>query len=271
MVFLNHNGYVLFSVFMGVFAMNLISPVSVLPSCNRQASVNFGHKQKSPKVIATSGAADVEQMPDTMTISIALLEKGKTEKAVDRQLNQNSANLIAALKALALPETVKLNSRFTPVYPEYDYSGGKPKKTGYQGTFHVSVIERGGNAEEFPKHAAAIKEAVDAMENTNFNGPSYTIYNMQEAAAEALKRAVKDAFEKAKAVAEASGVKIAKTPLSVEVGAKSDNYYGGRKGMHQVQMATASSMSDHVSEDSFQIAPLVVSSEPVRAVFKVKK
>lgn len=237
-----------------------------------EAKFSGATRKEDPALVTVSGNGTVERMPDTMRLSVTLQEQGKTKGEVNEALNTKSEKLVQALKALNLPETVKRESRFSQVYPIYDYSGNrrKPTVTGYQGSFSVSVVERGGKHDEFPTHAAAIKDVADSFDTATFAGPSYDISNREEAGLEALQKAVADARKKAEAIARQLGFELEEKPASVEVG--SDPYASNRGFRASASLESAAFAADGggASAESFEIAPIQVGSEGVKVQFKIK-
>ena len=240
---------------------------SIRPAHPAMRPLQFAGDAKAPTIISVTGTGQVELMPDTMLINITLNAAGKDRKKVAQDLNKQSGELIEALKGLELPKTVRMQSHFNPVHKTTQWNGKIHEATGYAGSFTIQIQEKAKNHRKFPEHAAAISELVEEMKDTTFSGPYYGLSNPNKAKSKALKHAIESAKQAAQAIAEKLKLKLNATPLDVEVGSSSGQPLSGR-----AYSAAASSPKGGGggSEQSFQIAPLTVPSDPVRCRFELK-
>ncbi len=233
------------------------------------AEVKFKGTQESSGIVVQHSAM-VEKDPDTMAVQMQLRQEGPTERAVNDALHTRSAAAVEAIKALNIPGLV-MKTSFQPVYPNYDYSGNRkqPRINGYYGSFSIGVQVKNSTADALPEAAAKLKQLATDKE-LSFNGPQYGLSNQEEALLEALEKAIKEAKVRAERLARAGGIQLEDKPHSIEIGA-SDPYAGGGYRGGARAMALAASADNAASAESFQYAPIQISSPNIVVRFNKKR
>ena len=173
----------------------------------------------APSTVSVSGQGKVSIKPDMAYITTGVKTEAKTARDAQTQNNQLMAKVITALKGQGIPEndikTISYN-----LSPKYDYiklknGGGKQELAGYTVFNQVRVTVR---------DVDAVGKTLDAVVTSGANlsgGVSFTLSDskMEEAYADALTAALKNAEGKAQVLATGLGVSLGKPKEVIEGGA----------------------------------------------------
>ncbi len=148
--------------------------------------------------IQVNGQASTKVSPDLISVYFSVDTKGATSQLAEDANSVIVEKLKNNIVALGFKET-DLTTENYAIYPEYDYSGGSQRLTGYRAT-HSLKIEV--SAEEKSK----VSSIIDAGTNAGA-GISYINFELspsleQTAKTAAIKNASDDAKVKAEAIAE---------------------------------------------------------------------
>lgn len=151
--------------------------------------------------IEVSGSGEVRVSADTAVVSLGVNARDQDVLKAQQQVNETIAAIRAALIAQGIREEY-INTDFINIYPLYDYSGVQEQLTAYNAssTLAIQVTD--------PANVGAVIDAAFAAGANTLNGITFSAADTSEAEAEAMKKAVADAKQKAEILAEASGLKI---------------------------------------------------------------
>ncbi len=180
------------SIFVGIMALVLLAacaaPIGKVPANIRTMSVN--------------GTGKITLVPDLAYISIGVRSEAEE---VSQALNANNAQAVKISETLQKlgVEAKDIQTTNFNVYPMQQYDmEGKVSKTTYVVENTVNVTVR-----ELSNLGKLLDATVKAGAN-NIYGISFDVDDKTEALDQARTMAIKDAQEKAKAIAEASGVSL---------------------------------------------------------------
>lgn len=161
--------------------------------------------------ITVNGTGEVRVSADTAVISLGVDARDKNVLKAQQRVNETIAAIRAALISADVKEE-NINTEFINIYAIYDYQNGQDQLAAYNASSTLAI-----KVTDMEKVGALIDAAFAAGANT-LNGISFSASDTDEAKAEALKKAVADAENKAGILAEASGLKITGITLISEGG-----------------------------------------------------
>lgn len=180
---------------------------ALLPAMPAAAQETMAGRQ--PPRISVVGEGEVSVAPDMAVVTLSVLREAATAREA---LAANSAamkEVLDALKAAGIAERDIQTSRFN-IQPRYTQSKTQePKIAGYAVSNEVTVRIR-----KLAEAGSVIDKVVDLGVNQG-GGITFVKEDLKETLTEARKRAVADALDKARTLAEAAGVKLGPV-LSIE-------------------------------------------------------
>src|SRR3989344_3963625 len=180
---------------------------------------NYGNVgSKDVNTITLSGHGEVSAVPDIANVYFTIRKEGKTVKEAQEAVALIEKSSLDFLKNndVAEKDIKTANASFNPKY-EYRYDtktlmpcsefGCPPRPgtnviTGYEA--YESIIVKVRNTDEVGK----IMQGLGELGVSELNGPNFTIDNEDALKAEARKKAIDDAKEKAKVLAKDLGVRL---------------------------------------------------------------
>lgn len=164
-------------------------------------------------VISVNGTADVYAVADVASFTYSVVETGKTAKEAQDKAAKKSADILAAIRALGVPEKDIKTTGYN-LYPKYEWvevmcvtvpcRGGSNKLVGYELSESVEVKVR----TETKIDAGEVLAKVGSLGASNVSGLSLTVDDIESFKTQARAQAILDAKEKAKVLAEALGVEL---------------------------------------------------------------
>ncbi len=165
------------------------------------AATSVTNMVKESGEVEVQGRAVRTVVPDTVTISVgASIEKKEVQDA-QSEATRIINDVIAALKALGVPEKNIATSGYS-IYRTYDYSKDKTTPTGYNTTISLKV-----KVTDFALINTILDTAVSCGAN-DVGNLSFSYSDEGTVYKEALKDAIKAARGKVEAMAEAAGVEL---------------------------------------------------------------
>ncbi len=159
----------------------------------------IGQEFERVHTITVSGEGEVEKIPDLAEITISVVSKNFDIKKAQQE---NSAKANAIIKFLnsegIKKEDIKTNQY--NIYPQYDYSQFGRKFLGYEIRNSLNVKVR-----DFEKIGLIFEKAIELGANEVSN-LIFTIDKKEEAQKEARQKAINDAKEKARILADQLGL-----------------------------------------------------------------
>lgn len=162
--------------------------------------------QEAPRwtgpVVSATGNAEIETTPDMATIRLGVEAQGATAMAAQNSVNTVAQKIIAAaLKVVGDRKLIQTSD--LSLFPEYlNRPNEAPKITGYRARNVVTV-----RLENIEKVGTLVDDVTQAGA-TNVDSISFGLKNDKEARKAALRDAVREAREKAEAMADGLGMKL---------------------------------------------------------------
>jgi len=195
--------FIFLSVLIILFAIKAVTEIKAF----KYVGAGIG----SAATISFDGKGEVLVVPDIANISFSIKESGNTQKEVQNKVAKKSKATIDLLGKAGIAEkdikTLNYNA-----YPQYDYgpqcisypcpSPKPPKIIGFEVNQSVSVKVR--QIDEVGK----ILDILASMGVTDLNGPNFEIDEVEKVQAEARRKAIADAKNKAENLARDLGVKL---------------------------------------------------------------
>ena len=187
-------------------------------SCNRNSD-------KIENTITFSGHGEVTAVPDIASVYFTISQDAKTVKEAQTKVAEIEKKALASLKANEIDEK-DIKTTDASFYPKYEYqydakasvseySSYRPGKSvivGYTASESITVKIRNTD------NAGKVIQELGTLGVSNLSGPNFTIDNEDGLKAEARKKAIDDAKEKAKSLAKDLGVKLGKITSFSESG-----------------------------------------------------
>ena len=161
--------------------------------------------------ISVQGEGEVFAIPDVATFSFSVIKEGKTAKEVQDRAAEISNRAIEYLKENGIEERDIKTTNYN-VYPRYEYEKivcitfpcpqGERKLVGFEINQSVTVKIRD------TKIAGELLSGIGAFGVERISGLSFSIDDESELKRQARKKAVEDAKEKAKVLADDLGVRL---------------------------------------------------------------
>ncbi len=162
-----------------------------------------------PQGITVSGQGTVTAKPDTALLSLGVSVLASTARDARDQAADAMDDLLGSLKGNGIDDK-EINTTQFSLNPEYDYSVGQPRLTGYRVTNTVSV-----KVTELDRAPEVIDEAVDAVgDPIQISGVTFTVDDPGPLLSQARAGAMADAQAKAQQLAELGGVGLGK-PIAI--------------------------------------------------------
>lgn len=156
-------------------------------------------------LFSVSGEGEASGIPDTALLSLGVTKKATTVKGAQNQVNQIAKLIIAGLKNLGVNDKNIKTTNYS-VSPDYDYSSSRQIITGYSVTQNLEIkitpIEKANQAVDLATASGA----------NLVGGVQFTLNDDMKKKLEddARKNGVEKAKEKAKSLANASGIRLGK-------------------------------------------------------------
>lgn len=185
---------------LGLLAIALIVWVG-LKARNEAREFDYIGVPVERNVISVSGEGKVVGKPDVATIDLGTVTERQTVAAAQQENNKVMDQLIAKLKEAGI-ESKDIQTTSYNVFPNYDWTNNRQVLRSYSVTQNVHVKIR-----DLAKIGDIIGMAGTLGAN-QIGGIAFTVDEPEALKAEAREKAIKDAREKAEALAKATGIKL---------------------------------------------------------------
>lgn len=165
-------------------------------------------------VITVEGEGKVVGVPDIANIDLGTTVERATVAAAQAENTKTMNALIAKLKELGV-DAKDIQTTAYNVYPQYDYNDGRQKLRGYSVAQNVHVKIRKLDA------VGDIIGTAGSLGANQIGGINFSVDDPESLKAEARKKALENAKDKAEALADVAGVKLRR------VVSFSESYGGG--------------------------------------------
>jgi uncharacterized protein YggE len=171
-----------------------------------------GSAQPSPRISVT-GEGEVSVAPDMAILNLSVLREAETAREAVAASSEAMKQVLSALKAAGIAER-DLQTAGLNIQPRYTQPGGQgrpqaPKISGYAASNTLTVRIRDLSA------VGAILDKTISLGVNQGGDISFVNDDLKPSLTEARKRAVTDAMERARTLADAAGVKLGRI-LSIE-------------------------------------------------------
>ena len=195
--------------------MKPIAAVAVL--CFAALSAQAQEPCTNPKIVRTTGTAELKVTPDQAVIQLGVEHQSATAKNAKAIVTGTSRKILAALKGLGIDDK-DIQTDYLSLQPMIDYRKGL-RITNFTAEQSLSVKVR---------DLAQLDDVMDAVISAganNIGGIEYQSSELRKYKDQARDEAAKAAREKADALAKALGNQIGKT-FSIEEVQQIEGYYG---------------------------------------------
>lgn len=190
---------------LGVVAFVALLLLSLyLASLFRNSWKNYDYIGKSPEFqdrVTITGEGKATAVPDVAVISIGVLADKTTAAQAQKESTDKINSIIKALKDFKIGEKDIKTTNYQ-VSPKYDWSSNVQKIIGY--TVNQSVEAK---VRDFDKIGDILAKATELGAN-QVSGPSFTIDDPEKYRAQARKKAIDQAKDKAKVLAKQVGINL---------------------------------------------------------------
>lgn len=190
--------------FGGIIAIAFVIGVIFGPVMNISPTQVFASETENMKSIVVSGEYSVETAPNVAYLTMAVETSAATAEAAQKSNAEKMDHVYNKLKELGIDEK-KITTGHYNILADYDWTekGGKVLK-GYNVSNRIKV-----ETSDLDKVSsildAAVKEGINQVTSVSF-GVTDSVHNSEYQ--KALKEAVKDAEQKAEAIASVHGIKL---------------------------------------------------------------
>jgi uncharacterized protein len=161
--------------------------------------------------ITVHGRGRVTVRPDEAALSLGIETQDREATRAHEEAGRRMAGVLAALEAIGIAAD-DVTTTTLSLSPTYDYSGSRPRLTGYQATQGVTVKVRDLGT------VAAIIDGCVAAGATQVGAVSFTVADPSAAGDAARRLAVEDALRHARTLAAAAGVGVGAVVRITEMG-----------------------------------------------------
>ncbi len=196
----------------GLFGLLTIALIIFVGAEARNALQQYGYIGKAVTerdTIAISGMGKVSGVPDVAVLNFGVTSDAKTVNEAQQNNTSKMNAIIVALKGMNI-EAKDIQTSNYSIYPRYDYSKNTQQIIGYTVSQSVTVKVR-----NLDQTGAVLAKAGDLGMN-QAGGINFTIDDPQSLQADARDKAIDDATQKAKALADKLGLHLVKVVTFAE-------------------------------------------------------
>jgi len=196
-------------------------------------SGSIGRDYSPENVISVSGEGEVVSVPDTANITFDITEEAKEVPAAQTKVTERMNAIIASLKGSGI-DAKDIKTINYSVYPKYEYQN-EPKAVGGEyiyPPYPVNQVIVGYTVTHTVEvkirkvaDAGSILASLGSFEVSNLSGLSFSIDDEDALKAEARKKAIDDAREKAEVLSRDLGVRLVRIVSFSESGNYPPIYY----------------------------------------------
>ena len=154
-------------------------------------------------LFTVDGVGEVMAKPDQASFTVGVTQIGATSEAAENEVTTTTNTIIEELKRIGIKED-DIKTQNYSVYPNQNFEGGRNSITGYTANQELQVK---AESVEVANRALDVATANGA---TNISGPNFTLNDedIEKYRSEARLKAIANAKEKAKELADAAGVRL---------------------------------------------------------------
>ena len=186
-----------------IMAVVLVILAVYLVGITRNAWRNYDYIGKSPdykNIVTVDGTGKVTVKPDVANVNIGIISEGATVDQVQKQNTDKMNSIISAIKSQFKVEDKDIQTNNYSISPKYDWSQKVQRIVGYTISQSVDVKIR-----NFDQIGDILAKASDLGANS-VNGPTFVIDDPEVYKAQAREKAIAQAKDKAKVLANQVGI-----------------------------------------------------------------
>lgn len=218
----------LFNIILGVLI--LLGVFLAIKSLNALKEGSYiGRGDYPANVVSVNGSGEVYAVPDTGSFSFSVIEEAKTVKEAQDKASIYINRVLDGIKSMGIADR-DIKTESYSVYPKYEYaqtqsctSGycppGKQVLIGYEVSQTISVKIRKTS------DAGSVLAKAGELGAKNISGLNFIIDDPDSVQAQARDKAIKDAKEKADALAKSLGVRLVRIVNFSENGGQPPVFY----------------------------------------------
>lgn len=172
----------------------------------------FGMKG-APQTMSVSGDGKVIAVPDLATVTIGVVSEGATPTAVRDSNNQKINQIIAFVKQLNIDAKDIQTTGFYSS-PKYNYANGQSTLAGYQANQTITVKVR--NIDKSQQQLEKMLTGVVSSGANQIQGVNFGFSDADKFKQAARKKAIAQAKQKAKELADDAGIRLGRVVNIVE-------------------------------------------------------
>lgn len=204
---------------------------------------------RGPKIVKTTGTAELKVTPDQATIQLGIEHQSATAKYAKAEVASTSRRILAALKGLDI-EDKDIQTAYLYLEPMIDYRKGL-RITNFTAEQSLSITVR-----DLSKLDAVMDAVISAGAN-QIGGIQYQSSDLRRYRDQARDAAAQAAREKADALAKALGNQIGKT-YSIEEVPQPEGYYGPSSGLANASLEESRSRAPSTAPGQLAVKASVV-------------
>lgn len=192
----------------------IVSVFFIIKIVGEVKSISYIGRDNQPlNTISVEGKGEVLAVSDIAMLTVNLNKEGKTAKEAQDLLNESITKTLSYLKDQKI-EDKDIKSEYGGLSPKYSYEQiacfaypcptKDPKIVGYTATQSIAIKVRAVDT------ASDIRTGLAGVGITDISGPTFSIDNEDKIKDDARSKAITNAKEKAKVLADELGVKIVK-------------------------------------------------------------
>lgn len=199
-------GHHVLKVIVGIImAIVLVILAVYLVGLTRNSLKSYDYIGKSPdykNVVTVEGTGKVTAKPDVASVNIGIISEGITVQEVQKQNTDKMNAIISAVKNQFKIEDKDIETNNYTINPKYDWSQKVQRIVGYSINQSINVKIR-----DFDKVGEILAKASELGANS-VNGPQFIIDDSEVYKAQAREKAIAQAKEKAKVLADQVGIDL---------------------------------------------------------------
>lgn len=188
-----------------IMAVVLVVLAVYLGSLARNSMRNYDYIGKSPdykNIVSVDGIGKVTAKPDVAMVNIGIITEGNSVTQIQKDNTTKMNSITSAIKSQFKIEDKDIQTTNYSINPKYDYTSSVQKIIGYSINQSLNIKVR-----NFDNVGNILAKASELGANS-VNGPQFVIDDSEIYKAQAREKAVAQAKEKAKVLADQVGINL---------------------------------------------------------------
>lgn len=196
-----HLGKVIIKTLFGILLVYVIIYVGALTRNQIKKYYSIGKMDRPQNTVSITGEGKVSAQPNIASVQVGLVTDNADVAAAQKENTGKMNKMILAVKALGVADADVQTSQYQ-IFPKYDYTNGKTTISGYTVSQSVTIKIR-----DLSKISAVLNATGQSGAN-QVSGLQFTIDDPASLEAQARDKALVQAGQKARVLAQALGVNL---------------------------------------------------------------